>query len=181
MSAVDGKLRILSAFFGRLVDRRVVDERHLRDDGGAACSDQAGLVGGYCIDCLEQNGQGNLSALIAGNGGCRRKAVLVGSGDPAKHGAERIVGAGLERHRLAGITRIELELQQIAKCWRHRQRGHVWCSFKWSGASRRGAFLGTPHDRAVACDRRGWGRRNDACCLAARGKRIEHGAAELSC
>ena len=94
----------LAVFSAGWSTRGVEDQRRLGDDGRAAGDDEAGLVGGGGVDRLDQDGDGGLGALVAGDVGGRREPVLAAGGDLAEHGAERVVGAGTSASRSRGCS-----------------------------------------------------------------------------
>src|SRR5262245_25366108 len=111
--------------FGRLIDRSVKDDYCLRDDRGAARDHKTGFVPCGGIHSLDQDSNRRLSTLVTDNLSRGRKTKLAGSRDLAEHGTKYVVRARLERHRLSGIVRVELKLEQVAQRGRHSKRRHV--------------------------------------------------------
>ena len=91
---------------------------------GPRADDQAGLVTARSVDRLEQDRDGGLGTLVAGDLGGRREAVLAGGRDLAEHRPKRVVGAGLQRDGFAAVVAVELVLEQVAERRRHGEDGH---------------------------------------------------------
>ena len=153
----------LAAVFAGVVDAGIEDQRGLGDDHRPAGGDQAGLIGGRRIDRLQQHGDGGLGTLVADHLGRGRQAILAGRGDLPEHRAQRIAGAGLQRHGLAAVVGVELELQADRRGSAFMVRtGMVGSLLMPVTSGGRGALAGAADDRAVAGMRRAparWRRR----------------------